>query len=84
MTKEQMEQFLKSSLHLNNPELKEAVIRHVLDEGFKENYKGWEQLRFIKRQFDILWGALKKCSEQEIVRERIEQLISSFPRPTVK
>lgn len=84
MTKEQMETFLRSSLHLDNKELKDVIIKHLLDKGYKDDYKGWEQLRFVKRQADILWGAVKKCSEQEIVRERVDQMVKAFPKPTVK
>jgi len=84
MTKDQMEKFLKSSLHLDSQELKEVIIKHVMEKSFKADYKGWEQLRFVKQEVDKLWGAIKKCSENEIVRERVDQMVASFPKPTIK
>ena len=84
MTEEQMKQFLETSLQIDNPELKDAIIKHVMEKGWKEGYQGWEQLRFIKRQFDILWGIIKKCSEQQIVHERVDQMVKALPRPTIK
>ena len=82
MTEDQMTKFLRSTLHLDNPGLKDAVIQHIISRGYKEEYRGWEQLRFIKHEVDKLWGTIKKCSEREIVRERVGQMMSSFPKPT--
>ena len=84
MTKKQIEEFLQNSLKIDNPELKDAVIKHIVEKGYKEGFHGWEQLRFIKKETDLLWGAIKKCSEREIVHERVDRLIKAFPKPTIK
>ena len=82
MTREQMETFLLSSINLEDQALKSFIVKYVLDKGYREDYKGWEQLRFIKSEVDKLWILLKRCSEREIVSERIGQLLDAFPKPT--
>ena len=84
MTKEQIIQFLNRTLVLDNEELKKCIINQIIERGYKEDYQGWEQLRFIKQQVDQLWGAIKKWSEREIVKERVTQLRNALPRPTIK
>ena len=82
MTKDQMEKFLQKSLDLDDAKLKEVLITYIVERGFKPDHQGWEQLRFVKQEVDALWQALKKCSERRIVKEKVEQLVAAFPKPT--
>ena len=84
MTKQQVIDFLNRTLPMENEALKKMIIDHIIETGYKEDYQGWEQLRFIKQEVDQLWGKIKKWSEREIVKERVTQLRNAMPRPTIK
>lgn len=84
MLKEEVVELLRKILEIDPPELKEAIISRVADRGYEPDLQDWEQLRGIKREMDAIWIAVKKCSERQIVSERIARLLASFPRPTIK
>jgi len=81
MEKRQVLDFLVERLKLNDRVLAEAIITHIIKEGYREDYDGWEQWRFIKQQTDKIWQAVKKLSENEIVPARIDAMIAAFPKP---
>ena len=84
MNKDELVSFLKEHIKLDNEELVDSIIKHIMDRGYtdKEKHHSWEQLNFIKRELDKVWIALKRCSERGVVTRRIAEMMARFPKPT--
>ena len=82
LSKEQIEQLLKDSIKVDDEALKTELVRVALS-GYmdEEDLSDWEQLRYVKSKVDSLWQALKKCSEQSLVKVKVRQMLAALPQP---
>jgi len=77
MNKDQCEKFLIEALTRQLGDAKtvcivNAIAKCVL-ENFDETGNDWEQLSVVKSEIDRIWIGIKKCSEREIVKARVNE-----------